>query len=114
MLKRLLFLIFICACSLRAQQPASDAKPAATKPCLIVKHKGTVGKRLLWTALIGVPIAPGASFDYVDSFGVAGTKMQYKGKELQKLQADGVKVVTLQGKYAPADLDGARQSCKAN
>jgi hypothetical protein len=89
---------------------ASTIQPV--KACLIVKHKGTVGRRLVWTALIGVPIAPGASYDYVDSNGMSSTKMAYKGKELQKMQGTGVKVIVLQNKYSTADVDGARKSCK--
>jgi len=65
----------------------------------------------MWTALIGVPIAPGAKYDYVESFGLV-SKMSYNGKELQKLQGDGVKVVVLQNKYSSEDLEGARKSCK--
>lgn len=39
-----------------------EEKPTA-QPCLIVKHKETVGRRLIYFALIGVPIAPGANYD---------------------------------------------------
>lgn len=83
---------------------------AATSPCLIVKHKGTLGRRLMFTALIGLPIAPGAKFDYVDSRNFA-PKMAYKGKELEALQARGVRIIVLETKYAPSDLESARKSC---
>jgi hypothetical protein len=48
------------------QKEATSGPAGNARPCLIVKHKGTVGRRLLWTALIGVPIAPGAKYDHVD------------------------------------------------
>jgi len=68
--------------------PATTPTPAvaALSPCLIVKHKGTVGRRLIWTALIGVPIAPGSKYDYVDSINYTNTKMSYKGKEIEALE----------------------------
>lgn len=93
--------------------PAAGAPPApALAPCLIVKHKGTIGKRLLWTALIGVPIAPGASYDYVDNVNYQTPKMSYKGKALQKLESTGVKVVVLNDKFTSSDLQVAQQSCR--
>lgn len=75
--------------------------------CLIVKHKGTVGRRMIWFALIGVPIAPGASYDYVDAVGYTPDKMSYKGKELQRL---GVRVIILE-KPTGESILAARQSC---
>src|ERR1700733_8589454 len=35
--------------------------------CLIVKQKGTLGRRLIYFALMGFPIAPGGNYVYVDS-----------------------------------------------
>jgi hypothetical protein len=102
----------------RAQNPAPTdsgavvTPHAAPAPCLIVKHKGTVGRRLLFTALIGVPIAPGAKYDYVDNINVPGTKLAYNGKELQALQAKGVHVIVLNNKYATSDLESAHKSCQ--
>lgn len=75
-----------------------------------MKHKGTVGRRLLWTALIGVPIAPGAKYDYVDSVRFPSSKMSYHGKELEDIQASGTHVVVLD-KFSSEALAAARQSC---
>jgi hypothetical protein len=61
-----------------------------------------VGKRLVWFALTGIPIAPGANYDYVDAT-ILGVKMKYKGKELQKLQQTGVHVYVLE--------KGQRETC---
>ena len=49
----------------------------------------------VWLALTGIPIAPGANYDYVDST-LTDVKMKYKGKELQKLQANGVHVFAIE------------------
>jgi hypothetical protein len=78
--------------------------------CLIVKHKGTIGRRLMWTALIGVPIAPGAKFDYVDSIGFSNSKMSYSGKALRDIEASGTHVVVLD-RFSADELTAARQSC---
>jgi hypothetical protein len=107
----------ICAYAQSPQEtPPSNPAPAVAPtsilpPCLIVKHKGTVGKRLLWTALIGVPIAPGASYDYVDNVNYPNPRMSYKGKALQKIETNGVKVVVLNDKFTSSDLQVAQQSC---
>jgi membrane-associated protease RseP (regulator of RpoE activity) len=89
---------------------APAEEPAAT-PCLIVKHKGTIGRRLIFTALIGVPIAPGSKYDLVDSLNYHPEKMSFKGKDLQRLQKESVRVIVLQKNYAPAELDDARRAC---
>jgi hypothetical protein len=88
-----------------------EEKPTA-QPCLIVKHKGTVGRRLIYFALIGVPIAPGANYDYVDSANLSNSKMSYKGKQLEQIQASGTHVIVLD-KYTPDGVAAARQSCAA-
>ena len=100
-------------------KPAPAPAPAATKsadalasPCLLVKHKGTIGRRLVWFALIGVPIAPGSKYDYVDSVNFKNSKFAYGGNDLLKFQADGVRVLVLENKYAAADLDSARAACR--
>ncbi len=65
------FTLALLASSIAAQ--SQEQKPVTAEPagsarsCLIVKHKGTVGRRLLFTALIGVPIAPGTKYDHVDA-----------------------------------------------
>lgn len=92
------------------KQPTSEPVSNA-KPCLIVKHKGTVGRRLLWTALIGVPIAPGAKYDHVDAINFQKAKPAYKGKELQGFQDEGVRVMILEKNYTQENLDSARKSC---
>jgi hypothetical protein len=79
---------------------------------LIVKHKGTVGRRLLWTALIGVPIAPGAKYGHVDAMNFQEAKPAYKGKDLQKFQGEGVRVLILEKNYKPEVLDSARKACR--
>lgn len=80
--------------------------------CIIVKHKGTVGRRLMFTALMGVPIAPGSKYDLVDSMGYHVEKPALKGKELEKLQAQGVRVIVLEKKYTQENLDSARKACR--
>src|SRR6202158_4068120 len=93
------FTLAILVSSIPAQsQEQKQAAPEPignTKPCLVVKHKGTVGRRLLWTALIGIPIAPGAKYDHVDAINFQKAKPSYKGKELQEFQAQGVRVMIL-------------------
>ncbi len=85
---------------------------AATSQCLIVKHKGTIGRRLIFTALIGVPIAPGAKYDLVSAVNYRAQKVAFTGKQLEKLQAEGVRVTVLEKKYTQQDLDAARNSCR--
>lgn len=95
------------------QTSAQDVPAQAeSKGCLIVKHKGTVGRRLIFTALIGVPIAPGANYDLVDSVDYKPEKVAYKGKELQALEKQGVHVIVLEKNYKPESLDAARKSCQ--
>jgi hypothetical protein len=92
---------------------STEVKPApAPSACLIVKHKGTVGRRLMWTALIGVPIAPGSKYDLVDTINYPDAKTAYKGKELEAIQKSGVHVVVLDNKYSAEQLEVARKSCK--
>jgi hypothetical protein len=93
--------------------PSVPSLPSSTSlaPCLIVKHKGTVGRRLIFTALIGVPIAPGTKYDLVDTVNYNSEKIAFKGKEIQELQAKGVHVTILEKKYTPQDLESARKAC---
>lgn len=84
-----------------------------SQSCLIVKHKGTVGRRLIYFALIGVPIAPGANYDYVDSTNFPSPKMSYKGKQLERIQSSGTHVIVLD-KSTPEGVAAARQSCAAS
>jgi hypothetical protein len=99
-----------------AAAPADKATASTAPsgdPCLLVKHKGTIGRRLAWFFLIGVPIAPGAKFDYVDAVNFRLIKTAYTGKDLQKLQAQGVHVIVLNENFAAADLEAARKACAA-
>ena|ERR1039458_1144729 len=96
-----------------AAPPPAEAHAPAVNPCLLVKHKGTIGRRLLWTALIGIPIAPGAKYDYIDSIDYKNSKLAYGGKDLLKIQAAGVHVIILENKYSAVDLDSARRACAA-
>lgn len=90
---------------------AGSAATSGASSCLIVKHKGTVGRRLMFTALIGVPIAPGSKYDLVDSENLQNAKATYNGKDLEKIQAGGTRVIVLENKYKPEDLQAARKSC---
>ncbi|HLZ90356.1 MAG TPA: hypothetical protein VKQ28_01475 [Candidatus Acidoferrum sp.] len=94
------------------QKPATPESVGNAKSCLIVKHEGTVGRRLLFTALIGVPIAPGTKYDHVDAINFQKAKPAYKGKELQGFQAEGVRVMILEKNYTQENLDSARESCR--
>lgn len=105
-----------CASPSAAAAPAAASAPIGDRArsanaCLLVKHKGTTGRRLAWFFLIGIPIAPGAKFDYVDAVNMRGVKLAYSGKDLQKLQTDGVHIIVLNDKFAAADLDSARNAC---
>jgi hypothetical protein len=95
-----------------SQEPA--AAPAASAPtgCLIVKHKGTIGRRLIFTALILMPIAPGAKYEMVDGIGYKGAKVAFTARELEMVQATGMHVIILQNKYQQDELAGARQACQ--
>ncbi len=94
------------------QKPVTAEPASSAKSCLVVKHKGTVGRRLLFTALIGVPIAPGTKYDHVDAINFQKAKPAYKGKELQGFQAEGVRVMILEKNYTQENLDSARKSCR--
>lgn len=63
------------------------------------------------TALTGIPVAPGANFDYVDST-LHGAKMKYSKKELQQLSVEGVHVRVIekhQQDVTCANLDPAKK-----
>ena len=110
-----LAIALVMFCTPAQSQEQKQTTPGAagnSKGCLIVKHKGTVGRRLLWTALIGVPIAPGSKYDHVDAINFQEAKPAYKGKDLQKFQAEGVRVQVLEKNYKPEALDSARNACR--
>lgn len=92
--------------------PPTQAPPATPPACLIVKHKGLIGRRLMWFALIAIPIAPGAKYDLVDSVNYKPERVAFKGKELQKLQKENVRVLILEKKYTQESLEAARKSCQ--
>jgi hypothetical protein len=91
---------------------AGQVAPSPSHGCLIVKHKGTLGRRLMWTALVGLPIAPGAKYDYIDAVRYSPTSMSFKGRELEALQSAGVHVIVLDNKYTAEELDAARKTCE--
>jgi hypothetical protein len=92
--------------SLTATTPQSPQKG-----CLIVKHKGTVGRRLIFTGLTGFPFALGDKYDLVDSLEYRGAKLSYQGKELEQIQKAGTRIVVLPSKPRPEDVKTARESC---
>jgi hypothetical protein len=106
---RILAVVLLSVCTTLCAQNATTNMSA--QGCLIVKHKGTLGRRLMFTALVGIPIAPGSKYDLVDAINVRISGVAFKGKELERIQADGVRVVILENKYTPVDLDHARISC---
>jgi hypothetical protein len=92
-----------------AQTPEMPQSPQ--KGCLIVKHKGTIGRRLIFTSLTGFPLALGDKYDLVDSLGYQGAKLSYQGKELEEIQKTGTRIVVLPAKLRPEDVKNARDSC---
>jgi hypothetical protein len=56
----------------------------------------------------------GAKYEYADSFNLTTTKPKYNGKELTKLQSEGVHVIVVNKKTASAEMDSARNSCKSS
>ena len=55
----------------------------------------------------------GAKYEYADSFNLGVTKTKYSGKDLEKLQSEGVHVIVVNKKTASAEMDSARNSCKS-
>jgi hypothetical protein len=113
----ILALLIIPALAGAAGQGETGLKPApaevpAPSPCLIVKHKGLVGRRLMWFALIAIPIAPGAKYDLVDSVNYKPDRVAFKGKHLQELQKQNVRVIVLEKNYKQESLEAARKSCR--
>ena len=56
----------------------------------------------------------GAKYEYADSFNLGVTKTKYSGKDLEKLQSEGVHVIVVNKKTASAEMDSARNSCKSS
>jgi hypothetical protein len=56
-------------------------------------------------------ISKGSTYDRIDSFGIDGTRMQYRGSDLELLQSSHIKVIVVQEKYSLDELNAARDSC---
>lgn len=56
----------------------------------------------------------GAKYEYADSFNLGVTKPKYSGKELGKLQSEGVHVIVVNKRTASTEMDSARNSCKSS
>jgi hypothetical protein len=99
----------------------SIASEAASDQCLIVRS--AEGHRfrnsMIAGALTGgIGFAAGAAFsgakyEYADSFNLPSTKAKYKGKELEKLQREGVHVIVVDKKTASSEMESARNSCRS-
>jgi hypothetical protein len=99
----------------------SIVSEAATDQCLIVRS--AEGHRfrnsMIAGALTGgIGFAAGAAFsgakyEYADSFNLPSSKTKYTGKDLEKLQKDGVHIIVVNKKTASAEMDSARNSCKS-
>ena len=115
MIAKTLFLVTLVAIPAAYSQttppPATETFQSPQKGCLIVKHKGTVGRRLIFTALTGFPFALGDKYDLVNSLGYQGAKLSYQGKELEQIQKTGTRIVVLPSKPRPEDAKNARESC---
>jgi hypothetical protein len=107
----LVTLVVVPAAYPETTPPATEAFQSPQKGCLTVKHKGTVGRRLIFATLTGVPIALGAKYDLVDSLDYQGAKLSYKGKELEQIQKTGTRIVVLPSKPRPEEVKDARESC---
>ena len=77
---------------------------AAAQSCLVVRQ--AEGHRF-----------SGVKYEYVDAYNVPNPKMQYKGEELQKLQANGTHLINVQkakkGISTAEEVRDARESCKS-
>lgn len=95
---------------------------AQSSQCLIVRSaEGHRFRNAMIAGVLtgGVGLAAGAAFsgakyEYADSFNLSATKPKYSGKELEKLQGEGVHVIVVNKKTASAEMDSARNSCKSS
>lgn len=93
---------------------------AQSSQCLIVRSaEGHRFRNSMFAGALtgGIGFAAGAAFsgakyEYADSFNMPTTKPKYKGKELEKLQSQGVHVIVVNKKTASAEMDSARNSCR--
>lgn len=77
----------------------------ADSPCLIIRHASTA--RQVWVS--------GANWQYVEGDFPKGVKWKSNvtDRTVRKVKESGGKVVTIPNAYTPADLEDARQQCKA-
>ena len=95
---------------------------AQSSQCLIVRSaEGHRFRNAMIAGALtgGIGLAAGAAFsgakyEYADSYNLTGTKPKYSGKELEKLQSEGVHVIVVNKKTASAEMDSARNSCKSS
>lgn len=93
---------------------------AASNECLIVRSaEGHRFRNAMIAGVLtgGIGLAAGAAFsggkyEYADSFNVPNTKPKYSGKELEKLQREGLHIIVVNKKTASQEMDSARNSCK--
>ncbi|PSH05151.1 MAG: hypothetical protein CXZ00_03060 [Acidobacteria bacterium] len=114
-MKLLACAVLLCSAAFAQYPPAPAATPAVPAPspssqCIIVKSSGNFSGRFVLSAAV----SPGGRFVLVDSYGVKGTQMVFKRKDIELLQSANVKVVVLQTKYTQTELDSARASCAAS
>lgn len=103
--------LFLSSTLMLAQQPQ--------QACLIVRQaEGHRFRNAMIAGALtgGIGLAAGGAFsggryEYVESFGLTGTKMKYKGPELQKLQEQGVHIITVNKKASGEEIKSARESC---
>jgi hypothetical protein len=102
--------LFMSSVLMYAQQP---------QQCLIVRQaEGHRFRNAMIAGALtgGIGLAAGGAFsggryEYIESFGLTGTKMKYKGPELQKLQEQGVHIITVNKKASGEEIKSARESC---
>ena len=95
---------------------------AQSSQCLIVRSaEGHRFRNAMIAGALtgGIGLAAGAAFsgakyEYADSYNVTTTKPKYSGKELGKLQSEGVHVIVVNKKTASAEMESARNSCKSS
>jgi hypothetical protein len=95
---------------------------AQSSQCLIVRSaEGHRFRNAMIAGVLtgGIGLAAGAAFsgakyEYADSYNLTGTKPKYSGKELEKLQSEGVHVIVVNKKTAGAEMESARNSCKSS
>lgn len=104
-----------------APQPAVSGETSGqTQSCLIVRQ--AEGHRFRNSMIAGAltggigfvagAASGGAKYEYVDSFKLPKTELKYSGKELEKLQGDGVHIVTVSKKASADEIKDARESCR--